>query len=310
MSGAADQTEIARPDMQRKKAILHIGAHKTGTTNFQDTLFANRELLENSKIKYLSRKEMRNRRVLKHIRAYYKSGNPVLNYWLNYFRPINRFKRDLERFDTVFFSEENMIGLTRELLRPSFYPNYEDNLLPVKHFFSDREIEIAFSLRCYSEIIPSAFAQSLRGARTLEPIGYYCDRFDDEASRPSWATLLQDVHAIFPASRFKVWTLETFARNKATIFRKLLARDLADTDVEIATRTRSPSAETIAKAVEITRLAIDNAEKRRLITDLFRNDQYLTKYDPLSESTKTKLNSCYRADIEKIKNFQFVDFIE
>jgi hypothetical protein len=295
--------------MKKPKVILHIGTHKSGTTFFQDVLQANQDDLRQNGIFYLSRKELRHRRVLKDIRKTYRSASAFWTYYLKYFSRLNVLKRQMNSHDVILLSDENMLGLSRDLLRPALYPGMRKNLRAVRNFFAGYDVEIWISIRDYSELIPSAYAQVLRGARQLEPVRYYCERFEDEATRPSWLNLIRDVHDMFPNSRCKVWTLAAISQDFPQLMRSLFKLDLPVLEAPTSNRTIRPSTEVITKSLEIANSDLDRTEKRRLVEQIFENDPRKDKFDFSDQKVLARMRDCFDRDIQSITDLDYVTFL-
>lgn len=292
--------------MKKPKVILHVGTHKSGTTYFQDVLQANQGDLLRGGIFYLSRKELRHRRVLKDIRRTYRSANRFLNYYLKYFSRLNALKREMGGHDVVLVSEENMLGLSRDLLRPALYPDLHHNLRGIRNFFAGHEVEIWLSIRDYAELIPSAYAQVLRGARPLEPINSYCERFAEDATRPSWLKLIRELHVLFPDSHIKVWTLSAISQDFPQLMRRLFNRELPVLAAASSNRTNRPSTEVILKSLEIAHSDLDRAAKRRLVEELFENDPRKDKFDFTDPTVLACLRDCFVRDMTEIRALDYV----
>lgn len=158
------------------KLHLHLGAHKTATTHFQNVLDENRSLYEHNAY-YVSMQEFRNN--VTHANNFLNpSCNSEVDSYLNKLTEIEQ--------QILIISEENIIGQTEEMYRSDcLYNSAEKRLNRLNAFISKfSDVCIWFSIRSMDTFIPSMYCEYL--------LHYRYKRFSEVFSRQyaqSWIQL-------------------------------------------------------------------------------------------------------------------------
>lgn len=276
--------------------ILHIGAHKTGTTQFQDILESQRGHLRAQGLDYLPRRDVRNAK-LKSLVMNRKYGILSMSRWRK--RTFDDHTRGM-RSDSplAFMSEENMIGTVTDILSNPIYPALERNLHAWADLFEGKTVDIYFSIRNYSYLLVSAYAEAIRGGVILPPIGQYYKNFllND---RPDWSSVVDRIIAAWPAANVRVWSLEKYSRNKFEIMERITGCSILRNEIEIPRETRTPSALTVEKSLLIDH-GLTKKDRKRRIAALFAEDDFKEKFAPFSDREIEHLTELYHTDIAKM----------
>lgn len=181
--------------------ILHIGAHRTGTTAMQDMLVANRAVLAAAGVRAL-------------VHAGIEKAVPGFG------RVVNRegweetragYLQATRGAGKLLISEENMIGdMGWNIRSASFYWRAKKRLKAYRDFFGEAPKRIGIGIRGYASYWVSAHALELT-YRDVSRGGVV--RFADQRDRLAitergWLDLVADARAVFPEAEILVWPVE------------------------------------------------------------------------------------------------------
>lgn len=181
--------------------VLHIGAHRTGTTAMQQMLAANREVLEAAGIAALVHGDLE-RAVPGFSRIGKREGWDEIR---------ADFDAATEGARQVLISEENLIGdMGWNLRSGSFYWRAKAKLEAYRDFFGTVPTRIGLGIRSYETYWISAHALELT-YRDVTKGGVV--RFADARARLTgvargWRDVVADVREVFPESDIVVWPVE------------------------------------------------------------------------------------------------------
>jgi len=175
------------------KLHLHLGAHKTATTHFQNVLEANRHLYHDG-ITYVAMEEFRNNMRRTKNGIDFGSSGPYLN-------KIKALSQ------TLVISEENLSGETKDIYKELFlYSSMEDRLNDFKRFTQDFEkVEIWFSVRSMDGFLPSIYCEALRHF----PYKSFNEVYGMNYSQ-IWLPVIQSICRAFPNSKVNVISHENY----------------------------------------------------------------------------------------------------
>ncbi|EAR52632.1 hypothetical protein OG2516_00359 [Oceanicola granulosus HTCC2516] len=191
--------------------ILHIGAHRTGTTTFQNFLDLNRSHLHAAGLEAWTPRRTSNGlldtlvgRPGEGIGG--RMGRAVAR------RAQGRLEVEVARVEKagrrqLLISEENMIGAVRNNLREvALYPALEARLARISPIFAERVCRIGLSIRSYDGYWSSALAFAVaRGHRVPE-----VDVLDRLVTQPRrWRDVVREVARVFPEADLLVWPFES-----------------------------------------------------------------------------------------------------
>lgn len=276
--------------------ILHIGAHKTGTTQLQDILELQRENLHSQGLDYLPREEVRAAK-LKRVVMNQKFRAFSVNRWRKKsFDDHTRKMRSNNK--TVLISEENIIGNVTDLLTNPLYPNIERNISAWAGLFENNSVSIYFSIRNYASLLVSAYSEVIREGQILPPIHQYYENFL-HADRPNWSNVVDRIVHAWPKAKLRIWSLETYSQHKFEILERVTGCEILRHEIEIPVGTRTPSALTIEKSLRVDPSLTQRVRKLK-IAALFAEDDFKDKFAPLSEKEIAYLTELYEMDTAKI----------
>ncbi|GKY88343.1 hypothetical protein [Sinisalibacter aestuarii] len=198
--------------------LLHIGAHRTGTTAMQDMLAANRAVLEAAGISALVHADLE-REVRGFARIPRREGWDGIR---------ARLDAATEGAAQVLISDENMIGdMGWNIRSGSFYWRAKKKLEAYRDFFAADPRRIGLGIRSYESYWISAHAIELT-YRDVTKDGVV--RFDEARAGMAgalrgWRDLVADIRAVFPASEILVWPVEA-ALPVGRIMARLTGMDL------------------------------------------------------------------------------------
>ena len=198
--------------------VLHIGAHRTGTTTFQRALTQNEPLLEENKIVFwgpqITRKGLLdgviptpvNRRARRNLQTH----------------ATGRVKMRLEQLrqqgcETLIVSEENMLGNMRANLREGeLYPSAGVRMARFYEAFGGQISRVVLSVRSLDRFWSSACSflvargQSVPGSKRLQDLTF---------ARRSWRDVVCDVACAMPDTDLQVMPFETCYANPQSMMR-------------------------------------------------------------------------------------------
>lgn len=186
--------------------ILHVGAHRTGTTSFQDYMYRKAPELESCKIRFWGPKETRNG-LFSFLQtgpdASEKSqGNAVFR--------IQTALRDVEKkgIEKLFISDENMLGTVRQNINAErLYPNAVNRLQRVVSAIDCGISKVLISTRSLDTYWCSSFAYGVSRGVDLPSL----QRVNAIAcTQRSWRDVISDVAMAVPGADVRVLSFEAY----------------------------------------------------------------------------------------------------
>lgn len=277
------------------KLHLHIGAHKTATTHFQNVLLRNRVLYEQDTC-YVPIEEFR-----EHVTEAARLLKPSCG------QAIREYLSTLERIDkqTLIISEENLLGEAKDIYcSKQLYCNMGKRLSGLRMFvssFSDATIWI--SIRSMDTFLPSLYCESLlhwKSSRRVRRFGQVLAGQHEQ----SWIPVIRSLHENFPDARINVVPYETYG---AVLPQWLEAMtgvqagwDLLETE-----RPRASMAYLPLQIMNYAKPFIGSDKAHDFIQNMvwrFFKKGRGGKYSPFDDSTQSRFRSLYMQDLEKIEN--------
>ncbi|MDB2709336.1 hypothetical protein N9Y25_04300 [Candidatus Pelagibacter bacterium] len=152
--------------MKKNKCIIHIGAHKTGTTFLQRNLYLNRSIIKNNS-NFVIIKPSEEPSYLKARKFFRKEiFNPSPNYEL-YIESFNKLFSKYENKDLII-SDEAFLGHSALHRSKSLYPQFNDVINSIKNIFKNYEIKIILTTRKIPSFIVSCYYQSIKEGYGIE----------------------------------------------------------------------------------------------------------------------------------------------
>jgi len=276
---------------------LHIGAHKTATTHLQDSLELYRPLLRENQLDYFPRALVRS------VRPWPKNGFLGARVFLQDGNVHSSFDRALEALRSgparIILSEENLLGKPEHLLTPELYPEAEQRLARLNRLGAKARLSVFVSTRSFDQLLPSAYAQILRGgARTG---GFDAIRKRALTSPPSWADLVSRVSRALPNAHLQVWTFEDYCQSPPDIMSHFCGIDLPRSEtLPVPAGTRSPSAHAIAEIESIQR-QISKNRRKAAVKAIIADDRSTEKFRPFDPDEAAFLRDAYDKDLAALE---------
>ncbi|MCW8091285.1 hypothetical protein [Alteromonas sp. ASW11-130] len=291
-----------------KEYRIHVGAHKTATTHFQDTL--EQIFLHNTlkNIEYLPREISR----AKFNRLTRRNLSPLRFSFLKKQYVKKVFSESFPHSETVLLSEENILGLPVDLLSSKVYQFH--NLEFIKYLANYAHIKIYLSIRNFHYVLSGAYVTDLR----FQPINAISakNQFMENlgaADIPSWLPLVDMMQSELPDVEIYIWTQEYYHQNFKEILRKYVpSNDFEIPLIEEPLSTQTPSFDAINTVEKIiANNAISNypnwREECEKIYSQNPGDNE-NKFSLFNSEQKALFQRQYQQDLEKIQQ-QFPDLM-
>lgn len=188
--------------------ILHLGAHRTGTTTFQSYLANNEPVLKRIGIVSWRPKRLRTGMMSGLL------GRPdqiTAHGFKRAQRSCGLIRMETDRmarlgYDHLIVSEENMIGAMRNNLREErLYPNLAARMERFRGAFADSCTRIILSVRSYDEYWASSLGYAVAAGHSV-PMRGQLDRLVTQPRR--WRHMITELADAFPAAHLVVWPFE------------------------------------------------------------------------------------------------------
>ncbi len=280
-----------------KPVYLHAGAHRTGTSSFQNCLAENRRVLiaAGYDLAYPSRDGATQGRLMLRLPSPRHSPENV--------RKIRQRTREKiasqlsVAAQALILSEENIPGRMMHFYRGRFYPKVERRLSALKYALPGPVDNILFVVRDYSQLFTSAFRKRSEENRVAS--------FD--TLRPNmmkitggWFDLLEKMDATLKPSKLTVVAYENRGDNLALMHHLL---PTLPAGLQEPTQVLNQSATDAALEALQARYAKDETLTRQDRLDIIAqhsDDHESRGYATFSETEIATLEKKYRADLEKI----------
>lgn len=238
--------------MSKPKAIrAHIGAHKTATTHFQDTLACLASSLKNENIIYLERDQYRPT-----IRKLAR-GKRLKKHRLSFFRKrtlVNDLMKECDSDSVLLLSEENILGDCIHLCDIQPFEFIDFTFLNMLSKVAPTELFL--SIRSFDSVLSGAYCTALKyhPREALIAKEKLQNAFDRDVY-PSWLPLIERLKSNLPHTSLKVWTQEHYKTASADVIRHFIERpELHVPLIERPQETVTPSETAI---VNIEKLIVD-----------------------------------------------------
>lgn len=206
---------LARKVRSLLEVILHMGAHRTGTTTLQRSLQQNAQNLKKNGVTVWGPSETRGRLFSGLLRGFDAEAGETT-------RLVARNKGviaiEMDRLArkqcrNLLITEENILGGIRGNLRShQLYPRLDERLARFAEMFGPVCGRIGLAIRPYQDFWASSMAHSIPlGHRLLDE-----DDFDQLVTQPrTWRRVINDVAAAFPRADIMVWEFDRMVRQPA-----------------------------------------------------------------------------------------------
>lgn len=188
--------------------ILHLGAHRTGTTSLQRYLEGNRDNLNEIGTEFWGPNRTRSGLFSGMVK---KPSNLTHDAILRGRRSSGLIRMELDRLHlssvkSLIVSEENMIGTMGDNLGTAqLYPDAWARLQRFADAFEGRCKRVSLSIRSYDKYWASALAFMVERGHRM-PTEQDLDHLVTQPRR--WRTLISEVASVFPSAEVLVWPFE------------------------------------------------------------------------------------------------------
>ncbi|MBD3586635.1 hypothetical protein HHX48_12880 [Salinimonas sp. HHU 13199] len=238
--------------MSKPKAIrAHIGAHKTATTHFQDTLAHLAPTLKNENIIYLEREHYRP--IIRKLAR----GKRLKQHRLQFFKNrtlIKDLMKDCDNDSVLLLSEENILGDCIHLcdIQPFAFIDFTflNTLLKVA------PTELFLSIRSFDSVLSGAYCTALKyhPREALIAKEKLQNAFNEDIY-PSWIPLIERLKNSLPNASLSVWTQEHYKNASSDVIRHFIERPKQH--VPVIERPRETVTPSEAAIVNIEQLIVD-----------------------------------------------------
>ncbi|MFV0294332.1 MAG: hypothetical protein ACK5II_14410 [Paracoccus sp. (in: a-proteobacteria)] len=202
---------------------IHLGAHKTATTELQHAIQRVSGKLAEAGTGYIGPKVLRREDL-----SFSRSLVPEKSHAKAVNRLLNEFSSWLGSHDNHLLSEENIIGTTSRGFvfgkGGYIYPKAINRLKALLSMLGYPEVELFLAIRDPAQFVTSAYGQQLRAGAAID-ISSYVGRA--RVSAMSWVPLVQDLLACPGVTRLVCWRYEDHTVLRPRILGEMLGPDLA-----------------------------------------------------------------------------------
>ncbi len=196
----------ARKVLQALKVVLHIGAHRTGTTSLQSGLRQNRFNLRKNGVVFWGPQQLRGEtfsgllrreetQAQAHTKILVRRNCATIGF------ALDRLRRTGQTH--LVISEENIMGMMRENITGGcLYPNLAGRLARFRRAFDGQRLRVVLAVRPYQAYWTSVLGHLLpRGLTMPGP-----DALESLAQEQrGWRDVIADVGTAFPGAEIVVW---------------------------------------------------------------------------------------------------------
>ncbi len=227
--------------------LLHLGAHRTGSTSLQAALHGYRPALSAQGIGYWGPQAMRHKRFPGLFRAYGTGAltdaqEQIIEETVAANTPLLARRMGNQQrsgHSRIILSEENLIGVMRvNYLDAALYPDARHRLIPVARIFAPHCRRISLTIRSYDTYWPSLIAyRAGRGGPV--PMVRKLNALAMQQRR--WQHLIEDILAAFPLAEVRVMDFERWAGHPAAHIEAICGAPLALPAQKAFKRNASPN---------------------------------------------------------------------
>lgn len=273
------------------KLHLHLGAHKTATTHFQNVMLCNRDLYE-EQTHYVPMDEFR-----ENITHDSRLLNPRCN------EEVDGYLEQLKRTEkqNLIISEENILGDAKDIYRSTqLYCKMQERSSRLSDFvsrFSDATIWI--SIRSMDAFIPSLYCESLLHWRFRRFSQVFSGQYEQ-----SWIPVVLVLRDSFPNAKINVIPYETYGAVLPK-WLEVMTGIKVGWNLQENERPRVSLNSLALRVMNVAHLFIPPSKGPGVLQAMSRH--FAEKgmggnYSPFNESVASDLKSLYTKDLEKIES--------
>ncbi|MDJ0626653.1 MAG: hypothetical protein QNJ44_00225 [Rhodobacter sp.] len=204
--------------------ILHIGAHRCGSTAVERVISQNARVLREDGVEIWPPKVLRAIPGFTGLAGAAKKAGQRQDLLMTAAEALaERLQRtEASGVRTLIWSEENLIGgMYENLVRCGFYENAASRLDVYAAFLPAPPTRVALAIRSYEAYWVSAYLYLL-GQRPMPDFANLAESL--ARVERGWRDLIADVQTVFPDSEIVIWQQEQLAGNEIGIACRLIGR--------------------------------------------------------------------------------------
>lgn len=260
------------------RSILHIGAHRTGTSSFQKFLRDNSGVLGSKGIEILCPPEIRSMNILDVV-------------------SLRLASRPDAAASKMIISEENLLGtMGHNIATKALYPNATANLQKLAAIYQPDVVML--SIRELGEYWTSSILFSLSRKETALPT---CQEMADIANAPrTWVDIVEDIQSIFSSAKLIVREFTHLTDNPKR-FLKVSSKwpDLNETNLNRRPQNMRPGEDKVVSVL------LDRGDFNALSRLGDTRD-----IEVFSQSQRLKMYETYQNDLEKLRTVLGTSLLE
>lgn len=250
------------------RSVLHIGAHRTGTSSLQKFLRDNLEKLQSSEIEVLCPPESRARSILDNVKRRVADGLEA---------PSSK----------MIISEENLLGTMRyNIATETLYPTAKGNLKKLSALYQPDVVML--SIRELGDYWTSSILFSLYRKEIPFPTHEALEAIS--RTPRTWVDVVKDIQVVFPSSKLIVREFTHLKDNPKRFFKVSTNwQDWNETRLNRRAQNMRPSAD------EVVSFLVDRSNFNALSRLGDTRDTQI-----FSQSQRDKMYETYQDDLEKL----------
>lgn len=287
------------------KVVLHLGAHKTGSTFIQNTMKENLNLLSGQGVAYFGGEDAR----INFTRDIVYPAAGLRASELSYDELLINCRRLLhekaEKHRALFISNENILGYC-DLIKSGgyIYPRSSSVLVFLREVLVEWDVKVHFFIRNYADFIESTYIQKIK-----EGLHYEFEEYRRVCTieKISWVTAIEDIWSCFGEENVRIVKYEDFKCDQEKYLDYALGA-LGCSGVKLNfTKERDVNPSYSAVALDLAKHANkilkqnDLKDYRGFLTKRFPSNVY-GKPPLLSDSEKKEFSKKYMHDCMILKN--------
>jgi hypothetical protein len=305
--------------VERKLLKLHLGAHKTATTHFQDTLLTLQPELQRIGINYELLAETRKRLSLarKYTRVLSFCQIPPTRLSSRMVsKKLIAPSQSLNKTSEVFLrSDENIIGSVRDACSFDIYHKSLKRIKFLNYIDPCFSVELNLSIRDLSEVFVGSYITYLRRnperachvkSRLMQDLLHNC--------QASWLPFI-DKLSQYSNNKITVWSQEHYKNNSNQVISHFIGNDNIEIPlISPPKSTMTPSYKAIEKVeTMMSQLKSKPKDWSQICDEIYQEypvSESNEKFSFLNSKTKATLAECYKQDKSVIANNPNIAFLD
>lgn len=291
--------------------VLHVGAHRTGTTSLQSALDLMSTELASSGVVVLTPPRPGKRGHSESIRDIARVASKAHKKGFRRWFKAHAAKRQLQRLTSnalpnrvplrrLILSDEVMLGVAFSRNGIAIYPDAFRNLKSLRTLLPATPSEIHLCVRSYDSFLTSVYAMRALYVPQVQPFTNLKERF--LCLDYGWINLVETIVELFPKTKLVV---SVFEEHNLLVKLKSLTRMSG----ESLNRQMFTFHVNRAPTVEAIEHKLHNRHETRHPDEIVQLHLDGTRFDPFSDKEKAYLQRCYSRDLEQLYQRQTVSWL-